>query len=771
MTVVKQAEGELRKLARAVEQSPVTVVITDTMGVIEYANPQFTKATGYSMEEVKGLTPRVLKSGLQPDSVYREMWETIAQGREWHGELCNRRKDGTLLWEDVSISPVVDEAGRITHYLAVKEDITARRETLAALRESEVRFRSLAEGLPNIAVQGYDRERRVVFWNSASEQLYGYSREEAIGRRLEDLIIPPESRAGVVAAVDQWVRGGSAIPAGEIVLQRKDGAPVTVFSSHVMLQHSSGELEMHCIDIDLTARRAAEAQIREQAALINATRDAFIVVGLEGAVRFWNSGATQLYGWTAAEAMGRPLFELVYDTKHEAPRLARQTIMELGSWSGEIKQRTKAGATLFVQAHGLLLRDPAGVPTSILLTASDVTEAKQLQAQFLRAQRLESVGALASGVAHDLNNVLSPIMMSVELLRPLAVTEPDREVLRLMSDSVRRGADVVRQLLLFGRGADTPSDTMEVAKVMKEIVRMIRETFPRSLTITSQTPRDLWVIRGHPTEIYQVMLNFCVNARDAMPHGGTLALDAFNVHFDEDSARKNPGARPGRYVVVRVSDTGTGIPPEVIDRIFDPFFTTKEQGKGTGLGLSTVVGIAKSHGGFVTVTSRVGEGAEFRIYLPASDSDGRSALEADPAKLWHGLGELILLVDDEPAIRHVLERSLTQKGYRVVTAKSGNEAIPLCEKHRGALAAAVLDMMMPGLDGPLVLKALREIAPELAVIACSGQHSYAATIKQMGLSNVSFMPKPVEIPALLETLRSLLDARSDSTRPPAPFSS
>ncbi len=770
LSALRQAESELRKLARAVEQSPVTVMITDAKGQVEYVNPQFTKVTGYRLAEVQGQNPRMLNSGLQSNDGFQELWSTITAGREWRGEMCNRKKDGSLYWEEACISPLVDGAGGITGYLAVKEDVTAKRATLAALRASEQRFRSLAEGLPNIAVQGYDRERRVLFWNAASEALYGFSRTEAVGRRLEDLIVPDKLRDRMAIAVDRWVMHGEAIPAGEMVLRRKDGSPVTVFSSHVMLQQSSGELEIHRIDIDLTASKAAEGQIREQAGLINATRDAFVVIELDGRVRFWNHGAEQVYGWQAAEVQGKDLFDFLYDAKHPAPFDARQAVIEKGGWSGELRQRTKVGHTVIVRAHGQLLRDQTGTPTSILLTASDLTESKQLDAKFLRAQRLESVGALASGVAHDLNNVLSPIMMSVELLRPLAVTEPDREVLRLMSDSARRGADVVRQLLLFGRGADAPSETMDLAKVLKEIVRMVRETFPRNIAIASQCPRDLWAVRGHATEIYQVLLNFCVNARDAMPQGGELSIDAANQHVDGALARQNPGAHAGRYVVLRVADTGVGIPADIIDRIFDPFFTTKELGKGTGLGLSTVVGIAKSHGGFVTVSSCEGRGTEFRVYLPVSEVNQNGATPTSGGASWHGHGEQILVVDDEPAIRQVLSRALSENGYRVLVASNGAEALPLCVQHRTTLAAVVLDMMMPGIDGPQVIKLLREAAPALPVLACSGLHGYAASVEKLGLSRVVFVPKPIEIPRLMEHVRILIDAQTDDLRPAAVFS-
>ncbi len=761
-----KADSEMRKLSRAVEQSPVAVVITDKSGAIEYANSQFIKSSGYTLDELMGRNPRLLKSGVQPESVYRELWSTINAGREWHGELWNRRKDSSLYYEDVSISPVFDEKRCITHFLGVKEDITLRREAQAALARSEQRFRSLVQSVPNIAVQGYDRERRVVLWNSASTAIYGYTAEEAMGRRWEDLILPPDLQADVIAAVDRWILRDEAMPAVEAVLRRKDGSPVVVFSSRVLLRDTAGGVELYCIDIDLRQHKAAEARVSEQAALIEFTRDAIIVIDLTGRVKFWNHGAEVIYGWTTAEAKGSIFSALVNDETHPMPSLPLATVLDRGEWSGELRQCTKSGATIRVRAQGVVMCDPHGAPHAILLTASDITEEKRLEDLFLRAQRLESVGELASGVAHDLNNVLSPIMMSVELLRPLAVTSDDREVLRLLGDSARRGADVVRQLLLFGRGGDVPSDSMDVGHVLSEILRMMRETFPRSLTISGQVPRDLWPIRGYSTQIYQVLLNFAVNARDAMPAGGQLTISARNLHLDEDFARHNPGVKPGRHIELAVIDSGVGIPDEILARIFDPFFSTKEQGKGSGLGLSTAIGIVKSLGGIITVSSRLGVGSEFRVYFPAAgEGAGRDVID-EPVALA-GRGETLLVVDDEASIRNILGRSLTDHGYQVLVAAAGEEALSLADKHRGVLRGAILDMMMPGMDGPELVRRMRGLLPDLPIIACSGLEHYRADLAALGLSRVRFLRKPFLPSDLRAVLRAELDS-APASDPPSP---
>lgn len=753
----KVAESDLRKLLRAVEQSPVTVVITDLKGAIEYVNPSFTAKTGYSLDEVRGLTSRILRSGETSAEVYRELWQTITAGREWRGEFHNRKKNGELFWEAATISPIADETGRITHFLAVKEDVTERRQTLAALRQSEERFRLLVEGLPNIAVQGYDRERRVVFWNAASEALYGYTRAEALGRRLEDLIIPTGMRDGVIALVDRWIASGEAIPSGELVLQRKDGSPVSVFSSHVMLQQASGELEMHCIDIDLTERNAAIAKVREQAALLDVTQDAILVLSLDRVVTFWNRGAEKLYGIPQEQALGQRYESIAYRELPPDYDAEWNDFLRRGEWAVERRQIARERGEIVVQKRATLVRDEHGRAKSVLIVLTDITEAKRLEAQFLRAQRLESLGSLASGVAHDLNNVLTPILMSTGMLAETARTKPERDLIQLLTDSARRGADIVQQLLLFGRGSNSPRSPMNVATVIKDMVQMMNGTFPKGIAISVQLPKDLWMIDGDRTQIHQVMLNLCVNSRDAMPAGGKLSVVAENVRVDEAFAERHPGAKPGQHVVVRVTDTGDGISPANLEKIFDPFFTTKPTGQGTGLGLATVLGIVRSHGGFVIVESQEGVGSEFGVYLPARPSAVESVTaERDRPKL-QGRGELVLVIDDEASIRSALARVLASHNYEVLVAGDGVEGVAVFVQNAKRIRLVITDIMMPVMDGTQAIRALRRFNPQLPVIAISGVPTQRAELESNFGPHIRFLPKPFLIDKALFLARELLD--------------
>ncbi len=471
---------------------------------------------------------------------------------------------------------------------------------------------------------------------------------------------------------------------------------------------------------DISERRLAEAQLREQATLLDQARDAILVRDLEHRVRYWNLGAERLYGWTLAETQGRLIDELLH-TERRIFVNATAITLATGAWSGELEQKNKAGQAVIVEAHWTLVRDERGEPSSILCINTDITQRRKLEAQVLRAQRMESIGALAGGIAHDLNNTLAPLLMTVSLLRE-AETDPTRqEDLATIQLCAERGADMVQQLLSFARGTEGRRSRVDLGALATEIRKMVKDTFPKDISFRLEVPRELWAIDADATQMHQLLTNLCVNARDAMPAGGTLTVALEHVVVDDVYAGMNLDARPGSYVMMRVEDTGTGIPPAVLDRMFEPFFTTKETGKGTGLGLSTAHAIVRSHGGFIDVYSEVGKGTRFRVYLPALVA-ASSAVEVvrAQAQLPRGDGELILIVDDEEAIRLVARRTLEHFGYRVVLASNGAEAVAVYAQHRGEIAVVLTDMAMPVMDGAATIVALRRLDPQALVIASSG---------------------------------------------------
>ncbi|MDB6112201.1 MAG: hybrid sensor histidine kinase/response regulator, partial [Pedosphaera sp.] len=392
----------------------------------------------------------------------------------------------------------------------------------------------------------------------------------------------------------------------------------------------------------------------------------------------------------------------------------------------------------------------------------------KLEAQVLRTQRMASIGTLAGGIALDLNNVLAPILMGVELMKMKAPDEYSLKMLNTMSSSAKRGSDMVKQVLSFARGQEGDRTVLQISHLIREMQKIVKETFPKTIDFQTQVD-DISPVLGDATQIHQIILNLCVNARDAMPDGGKILVEARNVSLSEEQAKRHLGARPINYVLLSVRDTGTGIPPEIIDKIFEPFFTTKEIGKGTGLGLSTVISIIKSHGGFLDLQSEVGKGTSFNVHLPAAAAPvPLPSAPTPPQALW-GKGETILVVDDEPSVLDLTKSILCHYGYKVVTAIHGADAIALYSQSRETIKVVIIDVMMPVMDGPTAISALKQQQPDLQFIAISGLMQSDKLKQQLDGAEVSFLPKPFDTEKLLKELRRLLALRtSPSTTSPRP---
>jgi PAS domain S-box-containing protein len=395
-------------------------------------------------------------------------------------------------------------------------------------------------------------------------------------------------------------------------------------------------------------------------------------------------------------------------------------------------------------------------PDEGVLYAIDLTARKKLEQQFLRSQRMEGIGTLAGGMAHNLNNVLAPIIMSIDLLKLQHSDPGDTDLLDALSSSAHRGAAMVRQILLFARGVEGQRMPVQAKHVIQDMEKIANDTFLKHVQVRTILPDDLWSILGDPTQIQQVLLNLCVNARDAMPEGGTLTLAAENVQLDAHYARVNPAASPGPYVVLRIEDTGTGIAPAVIERMFDPFFTTKEIGKGTGLGLSTSLAIVKSHGGFMQVYSEVGKGTTIKVYFPGRTDLAGETVTAVIPDMPRGHGERILVVDDEPSVREITRRTLEAFGYRVVLASDGAEAVAIVARQGADVAAVITDMMMPVMDGPATIQVLLKLRAGLPIIGASGLSANGSVARAASLGVTHFLAKPYTAAELLQTLRQVL---------------
>ena len=419
-------------------------------------------------------------------------------------------------------------------------------------------------------------------------------------------------------------------------------------------------------------------------------------------------------------------------------------------------RRFHPGTGPFMGMSATLTRSETDRPKARPEPVPEMAAKKRLDDQFLRAQRLESIGMLASGIAHDLNNVLAPIILAAPVLREHATNPDDLRIISSLEKSAERGVDLVRQILTFAQGVGGGHQLVEVKHLMQETTSVVGETFPKNIRVVDNVPADLWPIMADPTQIHQVLLNLCVNARDAMPSGGVLTIKAENCLLDERGAKKIDGAMAGAWLVLHVEDTGTGIPPEALGHIWEPFYTTKDADKGTGLGLSTVRGIVDHHRGFISLKTQPGRGTTFRVYLPAAEIPAKSG-HLDPVRpcAVRGNGELILIVDDEAQIRDITAAILSRHGYRVLIAGDGSEAVALFASRSSEISVVVTDMSMPNLDGAVLANIVQHLNPLVKILAMSGLSSNGGESKMRQFTG-AFLFKPFKVEALLQAVNQLL---------------
>lgn len=508
----------------------------------------------------------------------------------------------------------------------------------------------------------------------------------------------------------------------------------------------------------------SESDLREsqmvQAGIIESAMDAIITVDAEQRIKIFNAAAEKMFGRPAAEALGASLDRFIPERFRGAHH---KHVQIFGETQATRRRMNALGNVYGLRANGEEFPIEASISQLevngqklFTVILRDISEKRKLEAQFLRAQRMESIGSLASGIAHDLNNVLSPILTGLQLLEMKLPDPQSQSFLKMLRANAERGSEMIKQVLSFARGAGGERINLQPRHIIKEVIRMLQETLPKNIEIEWNLPNDLGLARGDATQIHQVLMNLCVNARDAMPAGGTLRIEAENATLDESFALAQTQIKPGRYVKILVADTGLGIPPENINKIFDPFFTTKPQGEGTGLGLATVQSIVNSHGGFVNVYSEVGHGTQFTIYLPEASSAAAEGAEEERPKLHFGNGEWILVVDDEATLREIARTTLENFGYHALTACDGTEAIALYSDNKAKIKVVLTDMMMPFMDGPATIRALHKLDPNLIIIASSGLESEGKIAQASGRGVKHFLPKPYTAERLLKTVAEAL---------------
>ncbi|MBI4624916.1 MAG: PAS domain S-box protein [Verrucomicrobia bacterium] len=892
----KRAEATLRLESAALAAAANAIIITDRNGTIEWANPAFTTLTGYTLAEAAGKDPRELvKSGQQERTVYQNLWETILAGRVWHGELINRRKDGSLYPEDQTITPVRDAVGEIAHFIAIKEDLTARKQAEAARRTSEEQYRSLFEnmseglavcqmlfdgdrpqnfvylkvnhafetltGLKNVAgrkvteiipgiresdpalfeiygrvarggapekfeiylealkmwfaistygsgqgqfvavfdvitarkrtqeeiakwknryeatvkasgllLYDWDPATNAVTWGGDSERILGYSQDE-LGHDLASWLelIHPDDRPAFNQELERTVADRKPFHLQYRVRRRDASHIVAQDDGYFVLDAQDQLMRMVGFVADITVQTRAEEALRgaeqKYRAIFDHAVEGIAQTTPEGQFISANPAMARIFGFDSPEELMRERTDIAQQIYvNPARREEFKRLMEendnVSGFEYEVQRRD--GSVIWLSASARAVRGEDGRVAYYESTMLDITERKTVEQQFLRAQRMESLGRLAGGIAHDFNNILAPIMMSAPLLRMGSSAADTERTLATIEQSAQRGADLVKQLLLFGRGIQGARAAMRLKDSVRELEDMVGETFPKNIELIADLPRDLWLVQADGTQLHQVLMNLCVNAHDAMPDGGTLTISAANLRLNEIEARLHVDAKPGAYVALRVSDTGTGIAPDALDHIFDPFFTTKTPGKGTGLGLSTVLGIVKSHGGFVTVQSAPGRGCTFAVHLPAllEGSDLVPAADALPPAGGHG--EEVLVVDDEALIRGSIEKALTKHGYTVFTAGNGIEGAAIYVQRAQSIKLVVTDLSMPQMDGTTMIQLIRRLNPALPIVVAtglSGGEDWEKRVAQLeGLGAKVALAKPFTVDRILHAVHEALTA-------------
>ncbi|MHB1308452.1 MAG: hybrid sensor histidine kinase/response regulator [Limisphaerales bacterium] len=780
ITEQRQAEAARRtseeRLQTLVENLPGAVYRREINAPwrVDYASDGFLSVTGYPATEFS--EGRITFGDIilpdDQEQVKQAVAEAVAARQPYEIEYRARDAQGGSRWLHEKGQAVGNGQGAPAWIEGVIFDVTRRKAAEQRLAREEVELAAMYEHAP-VMMLLMEPSRHVRRVNRAVVEFVGRPGEEIVGHLAGDLLCCLHA-LGTLQPCGQ----GPACPACKLRLAVTDTAANAMTHRRILTRQSmvrgsqmqeyvllvstapvdvdGRRMVLVCLE-DVTAQKQTEERAAEQAALLDVAHDAISVRDLTGAIQYWNKGAERLYGWSAEEVAGRNAVELLLP--RPTPRWlieASQVLQEGGEWKGEHRALARGSGELSVFSRWTLLRDPQGKPRAVLVVDTDVTEKKRLEAQFLRAQRLESIGVLAGGVAHDLNNILAPILMAVPALRETVTDDGSLEILAAVENCALRGAGVVRQILTFARGVDGVRGPLQMRHLFRETLQVLKATFPKSIQIETDAATAPWTVRGDATQIQQVMTNLCVNARDAMPKGGVLRLGLNNVRLQVALENAFPNVVPGPYVVLSVADTGTGIAPEVVDRMFDPFFTTKTAGQGTGLGLATVLGIVKSHGGGIVVETIPGQGTRFDVYLPSTAVVEKPVAGPKAAGDLSGHGELVLLVDDEPQLRHVIHRTLVRHGYEVVTAANGAEALNLASENRNRLAAVLSDYSMPVMDGVALVRTLRSDNARLPLILMSGLGEQMTRENATALGASRLLVKPFKIEELLQMLRDVL---------------
>jgi PAS domain S-box-containing protein len=750
---LQESERRYREMLETVNLIAMTL---DTNGRVTFCNDFLVKLIGWSRKEVLG---RDWFEAFIPEEAAHEkdIFFTSLKRSEIpvHHENFIKTRAGELRSIQWNNTLLRDAAGTIVGTASIGEDVTERRRA----EQKAIRLAAIVESSED-AIASMTLEGVITSWNKGAETIYGYTESEVAGKRIAPFLVP-RTGEGVLEKVLGRIAKGKHIEHYEILNRRKDGEDIYVSVSMSPITDGDGNvIAASVIGRDVTLRKRAEEEKRrseEQFRLITENvADMIAVVDTDGR-RIYNSPSYRSILGDPDSLRGTDGFQEIHpDDVQRVKRVFQETVSTGVGQRIEYRFVRKDGSIRTIDSKGSVIRDGAGKLIQVIVVSRDITEEKKLASQFLRAQRMESIGTLAGGISHDLNNVLTPIMMSIDVLRGKVADPEGQTTLDTLESSAKRGAAIVKQVLAFGRGIEGDRSLVQLKHIVKEVVKIAGATLSKAIVVRTDVSRDLWTVSADPTQMHQVLLNLIVNARDAMAGRGTLTIAAENISLDESYSRMHIDARPGDYVAITIADTGSGIPEDIRDKIFEPFFTTKEVGMGTGLGLSTTLGIVKSHGGFIDLESEVGKGTAFRIFLPATGMVSGEDAAAEKPDIPMGHGEMILVIDDEAAIRDITKGTLEAHGYRAVTAGDGAEGVAVFAENKKYIKVVITDIMMPVMDGRAAIPVLSRIDPDVKIITASGMTGRGEPVIPLGDNVKGHLTKPFTAEKLLTAVAAAI---------------
>jgi PAS domain S-box-containing protein len=758
-----------RTLAHAVQQQmPVGVVVAEVpSGRLVSVNAQMTEIFRTSFKPAPDLNNYTEWVGFREDGTPLAPLEwplarTVATKQPIRGEEIRiRRGDGTDGFIRMSSAPVRDPEGNVVAAVAIVVDMTDQRNAERAVRTTDERYRFVARAT-NDVIWDWEIKTNALAWNDAVEHVFGHKQSTIfpeIQWRYDH--IHPEDRERIIAGIHRVMETGGTSWSDQYRYRRGDGTYANVMDRGYLARDDAGAaVRMIGAMTDVTERSRSEAAIRFQAQLLNAVQQAVVATDPEGTVIFWNAFAENLYGWSAEEAVGQSIQELTpspFLREHGGEIGQRGAAGE--SWTGEYLVQGKSGKAFPALLTTAPVRDERGTVIGYVRVSIDLTERRNLEEQFRQSQKMDAVGRLAGGIAHDFNNLLTVIRLNTEIIMEgFDPTDPRSEDVKQIRSAAERASSLTRQLLAFSRKQILQPRVLDMNSVVASVEPMLRRLIGEDITIASSAAARGYVV-ADPGQVEQILVNLVVNARDAMPQGGTINIETQNVDLDETYTSEHAPVIPGRYVMLAVGDNGVGMSRDTKEHAFDPFFTTKEAGKGTGLGLATVYGIVKQSGGYVWIYSEPGLGTTLKLYFP----EVSAAAAFQPAEYKAVLNETtrgsetILLVEDEEAVRGLTSRILQKQGYRVIAAQHGREAMDIATKEEGHIDLVLTDIVMPGMNGRGLVERLAGIRPRIKSLYMSGYTDDDIIRRGFIEPSKSFLQKPFTSEALLQTVRKVLD--------------